>query len=604
MSFSQFVPKKEEGRVSPFSESIRLHKKAGTINRSAQGFVDSSEIQKTPGNIDFKRRLSQRIEVPKPAERSFFDRTAENVREVSFNEFIKQVPKTATRQAITVADTIIPAIANFVDTTGSIFGEGLAYAFDKNVREQYAAGNLHILPTITETTIPKLAKYTLAAGIETAIFRSLPGVAKMKLAPMTGVGALEGVGFAISEGMARDLTPEEIIKNMPLYGVTGAGAAVLSPYLLPLLKSEIKFMPNQFKNIIKGLNEEPATRQLGVESLAREATPVPISTKNTRYQEWLRNNGYEPYTPTKDLPVIKIDESPAPNLKGAIDVEDLQPPKVSSPEPQFDPKFIPDKDLPVIDADTRKVTGGAPEAPVDPRDIRVVPLDQPTPQRSTPTAPAAPTPSAKPTPTPTPVAQPQAVVEVPSRNLPVGDGVTRNSRLEERMIRNNADPAIGKHLEGERLATYQQVTKADQTKRAAKFVEDRYDDALAVVRGQMEAPDGLLDNAVALALAKHAELTGDAALAIRLASLRSTRAGQEISMLTEADPLSVVASIESIIKARQGKMARAKGGGTQRNSAASADKAVTETKKDVTDRVMAAEMKIEDAEKLLNDILC
>jgi len=577
MSFSQFVPKKEERRVSPFSEAIRLHKKAGTINRSAQGFVDSSEIQKTPGNIDFKRRLSQRIEVPKPAERSFFDRTAENVREVSFNEFIKQVPKTATRQAITVADTIIPAISKFIDTTGSIFGEGLAYAFDKNVREQYAAGNLDILPTITETTIPKLAKYTVAAGIETAIFRSLPGVAKMKLAPMAGVGALEGVGFAISEGMARDLTPEEIIKNMPLYGVTGAGAAVLSPYLLPLLKSEIKFMPKQFKNIIEGLNEEPATRQLGVGSLAREATPIPISTKNTRYQEWLRNNGYEPYTPTKDLPVIDAgagrvartadDDLPTIQFDDASGVRDLPPPVGT--------RLVPDEPAP------------APAA------------ELPAPRREAPT----PTPVA-PTPTPTPVAQPQAAVAVPSRNLPVGDGVTRNSRLEERIVKSNADPAIGKHLEGERLATYQQVTKADQTKRAAKFVEDRYEDALAVVRGQMEAPDGLLDNAVALALAKQAELTGDAALAIRLASLRSTRAGQEISMLTEADPLSVVASIESIIKARQGKMARARGGGIQKNSAASANKAAAETKKDVTDRVMAAEMKIEDAEKLLNDILC
>jgi len=577
MSFSQFVPKKEERRVSPFSEAIRLHKKAGTINRSAQGFVDSSEIQKTPGNIDFKRRLSQRIETPKPAERSFFDRTAENVREVSFNEFIKQVPKTATRQAITVADTIIPAISKFIDTTGSIFGEGLAYAFDKNVREQYAAGNLDILPTITETTIPKLAKYTVAAGIETAIFRSLPGVAKMKLAPMAGVGALEGVGFAISEGMARDLTPEEIIKNMPLYGVTGAGAAVLSPYLLPLLKSEIKFMPKQFKNIIEGLNEEPATRQLGVGSLAREATPIPISTKNTRYQEWLRNNGYEPYTPTKDLPVIDAgagrvartadDDLPTIQFDDASGVRDLPPPVGT--------RLVPDEPAP------------APAA------------ELPAPRREAPT----PTPVA-PTPTPTPVAQPQAAVAVPSRNLPVGDGVTRNSRLEERIVKSNADPAIGKHLEGERLATYQQVTKADQTKRAAKFVEDRYDDALAVVRGQMEAPDGLLDNAVALALAKQAELTGDAALAIRLASLRSTRAGQEISILTEADPLSVVSSIESIIKARQGKMARARGGGIQKNSAASANKAAAETKKDVTDRVMAAEMKIEDAEKLLNDILC
>jgi len=582
MSFSQFVPKKEEGRVSPFSESIRLHKKAGTLNRSAQGFVDSSEIQKTPGNIDFKRRLSQRIEVPKPAERSFFDRTAENVREVSFNEFIKQVPKTATRQAITVADTIIPAIANFVDTTGSIFGEGLAYAFDKNVREQYAAGNLDILPTITETTIPKLAKYTLAAGIETAIFRSLPNLVKMKLAPLAGVGALEGVGFAVSEGMAQDLTPEEIIRNMPLYGLTGAGAAVLSPYLLPLLKSEIRFMPEQFANIIKGLNEKPATRQLSVESLAREATPIPISTKNTRYLEWLRNNGYEPYTPTKDLPVIDAgagrvartadDDLPTIQFDDASGARDLPPPVGT--------RLVPDEPAP------------APAA------------ELPTPRREAPTpTPVAPTPAAV-APTPTPVAQPQAAVAVPSRNLPVGDGVTRNSRLEERIVKSNADPAIGKHLEGERLATYQQVTKADQTKRAAKFVEDRYDDALAVVRGQMEAPDGLLDNAVALALAKQAELTGDAALAIRLASLRSTRAGQEISMLTEADPLSVVSSIESIIKARQGKMARASGGGIQKNSAASANKAAAETKKDVTDRVMAAEMKIEDAEKLLNDILC
>ena len=99
-------------------------------------------------------------------------------------------------------------------------------------------------------------------------------------------------------------------------------------------------------------------------------------------------------------------------------------------------------------------------------------------------------------------------------------------------------------------------------------------------------------------------MTGDSALAIRLASLRSTRAGQEISMLTEADPMGVVSQIEEIVKARKNRAGRAVKGTAKKETANAANKQATQVKKQATVAVDAARLKIQDAEKLLNDILC
>lgn len=570
MTPADFINKKNTTASGiSITDVISEHKRAGTLNKSVKFYPATAGTSVATEN-----------DITEPANESFFRRTAESFRGLKNNDFslkdvVKEIPAEAKKQTLAISNFVAPALTKFFKTTGSIFGEGLAYAVDKNVREQYKAGNLDILPTVTEMTVPKLAKYTFAAGLETAILRSLPIGAQTSLLKRGGIGAIEGVGFAISEGLAKDESPEEIIKKMPLYGVSGAGLSVIAPYLLPLLKTEVKFLPEDIKKMFKKVDESvqaERSRKLSVSSELPTGTAVPISTPNSRYQQYLRSQGYEPYVPESKLPTI--DAGGTTKKTGIPTVEPGKtPPKVSdgtfTPEPAFT-EMVPEPTSPKI---TKSKTQSIATKPV------VSEQKINTPEKLTPTI--------------TPKSATESV-SVPSRQLPVGEGKTMTSRLEERMVKATETPEANQ-LSGEKRATYQQVSKKDQIQKASKYVDENPEEALAVLRGEKAPPEGMLDNAIALALAKKAELTSDAALATRLASLRSTRAGQEISLLTEADPDSVVSVIETIVKARKDRAVR-KGKGTTPTPA----KEVAQVKKEVS----KTRLKIDEAEKLLNDILC
>lgn len=123
-------------------------------------------------------------------------------------------------------------------------------------------------------------------------------------------------------------------------------------------------------------------------------------------------------------------------------------------------------------------------------------------------------------------------VKVNRSQLPVGDeGKKGTSKLAERIkasLTNLSDEAK------EMLSDYDTMIKSSQIKRAEEFVLRDPDGALAVLRGDRAAPEGLLKNSIYIALTRQAE--GDVDLATQLAILASRRAGQEISILTELDP--------------------------------------------------------------------
>ena len=137
--------------------------------------------------------------------------------------------------------------------------------------------------------------------------------------------------------------------------------------------------------------------------------------------------------------------------------------------------------------------------------------------------------------------------KVPGTILPVGEGATKTSRLAQR---------ITSRLEGldqqtkDALPTYNVMNKQDQIAAAADYVTRNPDEAMAVLKGDVAPPQGLLRNSIALALEEKATQDGDAEMARNLASLYSTRAGQEISILTERDPNSPVRYIADVQKAR------------------------------------------------------
>lgn len=135
-------------------------------------------------------------------------------------------------------------------------------------------------------------------------------------------------------------------------------------------------------------------------------------------------------------------------------------------------------------------------------------------------------------------------VSVPREQLPVGEGKKKVSRLEAR-VTESLDKAPE---EVKNLSTYNQMVKKEQISKAVKYVEENPDEAMQVLRGEKEAPKGLLNNSIYVAMEQKAK--DDVELARRLASLASTRAGQEISILSEIDPDSPVKMMKEIVDIR------------------------------------------------------
>jgi len=142
------------------------------------------------------------------------------------------------------------------------------------------------------------------------------------------------------------------------------------------------------------------------------------------------------------------------------------------------------------------------------------------------------------------------VVEVPSSQLPVGEGIERVSRLEARMKGKldalKLDAQKAKEELG--LTTYNQLNREGQRAKAAAFVINSPEEAMRVMRGEIDPPTGLLKSAIYIALKELGSV--DTELATNLATLMSTRAGQEINYLQELDPDNPVTMMENVVKTR------------------------------------------------------
>lgn len=140
-------------------------------------------------------------------------------------------------------------------------------------------------------------------------------------------------------------------------------------------------------------------------------------------------------------------------------------------------------------------------------------------------------------------------VEVPRAQLPVGEGETKVSTLEAR-IKNSLDNTSQDVIDKLGLSTYEQMSKRENIAAAVKYVEQNPEKALQVLQGEIEAPKGILRNSIFVAMQNLGK--GDVNLARKLASIESTRFGQELSILTEIDPESPVSIMNEIVKLREG----------------------------------------------------
>ncbi len=196
-------------------------------------------------------------------------------------------------------------------------------------------------------------------------------------------------------------------------------------------------------------------------------------------------------------------------------------------------------------------------------------------------------------------------IEVPRGQLPVKTGGEKAvSSLEARMkgiferqnVKKVEAEAKERNLD---ISFYEKMSKPEVLNAAAKFVaKTSQAKVLEILEGKAETPKGLLNNAIMLALEEKSLRDKNIDTAIKLASLRSTRYGQELSILTEVAELSPISAMDSIIRARRDVVEKKMKVGE--NIRTKKSEKVNEMKKEQT----KAELKVEEAEKLLNSIVC
>lgn len=139
-------------------------------------------------------------------------------------------------------------------------------------------------------------------------------------------------------------------------------------------------------------------------------------------------------------------------------------------------------------------------------------------------------------------------VSVPKQQLPVGEGKEKVSRLEARM-KGVMDSATEEQIQNLGLTTYQQMNKKETIAKAAEYVSTNRDDAIKVLKGDLEAPKGIPPEALYIALTQASK--EDATLITKLASLQATAIGQRLSLLTELDTDSPVKLLNEVYKIRE-----------------------------------------------------
>lgn len=206
-------------------------------------------------------------------------------------------------------------------------------------------------------------------------------------------------------------------------------------------------------------------------------------------------------------------------------------------------------------------------------------------------------------------ATPAKSVTVPKEQLPSGTGDERISRYAARMkagtakiLAEDKDAFIEKYD----LPTFNRMNQKTEMENAVKYVLENEEDALARFISGRDAPDGTHSISLGLALQEKATATGDRDLAISLASLKATRAGQDIALLRQSDPDDPFRAMGAIVDARRDQVARNLP--EKYSKGKTSDQAIASAVKEETDAIAKElelyELKLADVKLLLDKMDC
>lgn len=284
-------------------------------------------------------------------------------------------------------------------------------------------------------------------------------------------------------------------------------------------------------------------------AVASETTPAesvaPVKTLSQSHVDYAKSQGYEPYTPNEDLPVIDAGK-PAKSELPTIQTE-----------------------APAV----RPVKG----------DLTIEPIKQTPPQRFSAPFVAEKAPSAAVEGDKTPTEGSAPAVLKPAESL----GETKTSKLASGVNEN----AVAKKLTdtlGD-LPEYNKVSMKEQAQYAADLIANEPDKAMRIAMGEEAPPAHILPEAVFTALEDKATSEGDVDTLQKLAtksnlSSQATAMGQRIRALGERDDLSPVSKIQELKDTREDAIENKKPGTIAKTRKTIADSITTEIKKATSTR--------------------
>lgn len=427
----------------------------------------------------------------------------------------------------------VPKTTNFMEGIGNhnaltqakkVFTEGV-----ENVGSQiYTARDTSMPITDRNVALGRAVTGTLSTAMGTVFapfetYASVPIVGHVLDAVNKTLGAIGGAGSA-SFGQAFDRLPiDEKTKEKvrPLVEELGALSAQLVAGKVggdAFSEAKIRLSDNT-KAIMRELQNDPVIKSAIQEEVQRsqkgevkvpvssESTPGPvkINTPKTKHQEYAKSQGYEPYTPPDELPVIEMGKKP----KGEPTIE------IGSRSPRQEFKYSP---LP------------------DNSPLRAAPSDT---RPATPSTPATP------------------AVTVPDRPVINGERVTKAAHDLNVSFVEKGFAA----LSFDEQAKYSPITKSQQLRRIADLISSDLAAAKRMAAGHEPVPEGIHPQILFNALESYAMENGDFGLMRDLAAspiaTQLSEAGQTLSAHGMNDnPNSPVRVIRDISKAREARAER------------------------------------------------
>lgn len=190
---------------------------------------------------------------------------------------------------------------------------------------------------------------------------------------------------------------------------------------------------------------------------------------------------------------------------------------------------------------------------------------------------------------------------------PVGTGETKISSMADSIEKILPDFVSEKDLE------YQKTSHAEQAKLASDFIKNFPERALRIAEGRENPPEGILKNAISIALSQELLKNGqeqEAANVIKDMRQQSTRFGQEVEILkTVSDPNSFEYWIsrltdDKIEQLSQPLVYQAKASGKKVSREGALSQKVDSDIKEIHQTLTKEQLKIDEAQKIIDSFTC